>query len=100
MTAQPGTPAMDAVLKKGSYHVHRQGDSMKRADTPHIWSDKTGIIALSPKFSVMGINRQACRMLEIAPAPGTDCPLEKIVDPKSLEAAGRLFADAIEKKSL
>jgi PAS domain S-box-containing protein len=72
---------------------------MKRADTPHIRSDKTGIIALSLEFSVMGINRQACRMLEIAPAPGTDCPLEKIVDTKSLAAAGRLFADAIEKKA-
>ena len=72
---------------------------MKTADTRHTRSDTTGIIALSPKFSVMGINRQACRMLGIAPSPGTDCPLEKIVDKKFLAAAGRLFADAMEKKT-
>jgi PAS domain-containing protein len=71
---------------------------MKTADTGHTRSNRTGIIALSTGFSLMGINRQACRMLGIAPAPGTECPLEKIVDPKSLEAANRLFTEAIKKK--
>ena len=72
---------------------------MKTTDSCHTRSEKTGIIALSPKFSLMGINRQACRMLGIAPAPGTDCPLEKIVDTKSLKTAGRVFTDVMEKKT-
>jgi PAS domain S-box-containing protein len=71
---------------------------MKTTDIYHTRSKETGIIALSPSFTLMGINHHACRVLGIASAPGAACPLETIVEPASLETVRSFFTDVMIKQ--